>query len=318
MTSPFALAVHGGAGRIADERARDPGRAAYDAAIARALAAGAAVLGGGGAALEAVLAAVVVLEDDELFNAGRGAALCADGSVELSASVMDGATARVGGAVGLRRTRNPVLAAAALLDHSHCLLFGERADAFAERAGLETASEAWFRTLRRDRQWQALRDRSRLHLDHNVEAPIGEDAHGTVGAVARDREGRLAAATSTGGMLNQLPGRVGDSPVAGAGTWAGPACAVSATGTGDAFFRVAFARRVADLVELAGLSAGAAAERALGEVRALGGEGGCVLVDASGRVSAAQESPHLVRGWLVEGEPPSAAIGPDDARTVAL
>jgi beta-aspartyl-peptidase (threonine type) len=307
----FSLAVHGGAGRLSPGRTREPGRAPYDEAIARALRAGIEVLQSGGSAVRAVTAAVVVMEDDEMFNAGRGAALCADGSVELSAAVMNGRNLAVGALVGVGRTKNPVLGAQALMKHSHCLLFGAQGDDFSEQQGLELVPRDYFFTRSRRRQWQLLSDRTRIHLDHS-----GEDAHGTVGAVARDRRGALAAATSTGGMLNQLPGRVGDSPVAGAGTFANSVCAISATGTGDAFFRVSFARRVADLIELARLSGGDAAERALGEVKAVRGQGGCILVDAEGRVSCNFNSPQMVRGWVTEGGPIRVAILRDDERTL--
>jgi beta-aspartyl-peptidase (threonine type) len=308
----FSIAVHGGAGSVPAARRRQPGRRRYDEAIARALEAGAAAMRSGGSAVRAVCAAVAVLEDDELFNAGRGAALCRDGSVELSAAVRNGRTLAVGAVVGVCRTRNPVRAAQALMDHAHCLLFGESGDAFAEARGLAMAEPGYFLTSKRRRQWEHLADRSKLQLDHAGEE--SHDAHGTVGAVARDRRGRLAAATSTGGMVNQLPGRVGDSPVAGAGTWANAHCAVSATGTGDAFFRVAFARRVADLIELAGLAPLAAAKRALAEVRAVKGRGGCILIDAGGRIATAMNSPQMVRGSLVEGQPMRLGIGPlDDA-----
>jgi beta-aspartyl-peptidase (threonine type) len=259
-----------------------------------------------------VTAAVVSLEDDERFNAGRGAALCVDGSVELSASVMNGSNLAVGAMVGLKRTKNPVLAAQSLMRHSHCLLFGARGDAFAEQRGLEMVEPEYFRTRERLAQWKRFKDRSQMHLDHAEES----DAHGTVGAVALDRRGRLAAATSTGGLVNQLPGRVGDSPVAGAGTWANHVCAVSATGTGDAFFRVGFARRVAALIELADLAPLEAVDRALGEVRSVRGEGGCVLIDASCRVTCSFNSPHMAHGWLVEDQPPRVGILPGEAIVV--
>lgn len=306
----FSIAVHGGAGRLPKRATLAPRRRRYDEATARALEAGAAILRRGGSAVRAVCAAVAVLEDDELFNAGRGAALCRDGSVELSAAVMNGRNLAVGAVVGVSRTRNPVLAAQAVMGHAHCLLFGASGDAFAEARGLAMADVPYFLTKKRRRQWEQLADRSQLHLDHSGEE--SEDAHGTVGAVARDRRGYLAAATSTGGMVNQLPGRVGDSPVAGAGTWANGHCAISATGTGDAFFRVAFARRVADLIELAGLAPRRAVEQALDEVAAVKGQGGCILIDRNGAVTTAMNSPQMVRGSLVEGGSLCVGVGPED------
>jgi beta-aspartyl-peptidase (threonine type) len=271
------IVVHGGAGERESAHAHE--RAA---GLGRAVEAARAVLRRDGSAVEAVVEAVAVLEDDPRFNAGVGAVFCADGSIELSASVMDGATQRVGAMVGLRRTRHPVRAAAALLDHRHGLLFGAQADAYAAASGLETASPDAFWTPTRRLQWTKL-----------APGETGRVVGGrpeTVGAVARDRFGRLAAATSTGGVLGQLAGRVGDTPVVGAGTWADARCAVSATGDGDIFLRAAFARRLGDLVELAGLDLETGARRALEEVRRLGGLGGCIAVDTTGRVVALHTS----------------------------
>jgi beta-aspartyl-peptidase (threonine type) len=312
LTAPWALAVHGGAGRIGRSKLRDPGRQAYDRAIARALAAGGAVLRRGGSAVRAVTEAVVVLEDEPLFNAGRGAALCVDGSVELSAAVMSGRSRAVGAMVGLKRTRNPVRAARAIMGHSHCLLFGSHGDVYAEERGLEQVPMDYFLVPPRRRQWERARNRSLLHLDHS------DEAHGTVGAVARDRKGHLAAATSTGGLVNQLPGRVGDSPVAGAGTWADARSAISATGTGDAFFRVAFARRVADLVELTNVPLEQAARQALEDVRVVKGQGGCILVGPKGGPDFAFNSPQMVRGAWTHGSPMLCAISVDDTREVSV
>ena len=202
MKRAFSIAVHGGAGRLGRRATQGRDRPRYDEAVRRSLEAGSEVLRRGGSAFRAVAAAVVVLEDDELFNAGRGAALCADGSVELSASIMNGANLAVGAMVGLKRARNPVLAASQLVGHAHCLLFGESGDRYAEEAGLEMCAPEYFQTGKRLRQWRKFTDRTQLHLDHAEDDR--EEAHGTVGAVAMDRRGRFAAATSTGGMVNQL------------------------------------------------------------------------------------------------------------------
>jgi beta-aspartyl-peptidase (threonine type) len=310
VSVPWALAVHGGAGLLGKSKLRDPVRQTYDLAVARALVAGGAVLRRGGSAVRAVTEAVAVLEDEPLFNAGRGAALCVDGSVELSAAVMSGRSRAVGAMVGLKRTRNPVRAARAIMGHAHCLLFGSHGDDYAKERGLEQVSSDYFRVPHRERQWERAKNRAVLHLDHS------EDAHGTVGAVARDRKGHLAAATSTGGLVNQLPGRVGDSPVAGAGTWADARCAISATGTGDAFFRVAFARRVADLVELTGASLDDAAIRALDDVSAIKGQGGCILVGPTDRPTFQFNSPQMVRGTWTQVGPMTAALAHEDEREV--
>lgn len=304
------IAVHGGAGRLPRRQREYPGRRAVELGVAEAVRVGQAVLARGGAAVRAVAAAVAVLEDNELFNAGRGAALCKDGTVELSASIMNGRTRAAGAMVGLKRTRNPVLAAVELMDHAHCLLFGSQGDAYAARAGLEQVSPDYFRTKYRERQLERQKKRGEVTaLDHD-----DESAHGTVGAVALDRRGNLAAATSTGGLVNQLAGRVGDTPVIGAGTWADNAvCAISATGKGDAFARVAFARRVADLMELTGADAPSAVASALDEVRQVKGEGGCLLLTSTGQLSMPFTTPQMIRGWATDRNSPSVALFGDEA-----
>lgn len=306
------IAVHGGAGQLPRRRREYPGRRAIEEGIADAICAGQQVLCRGGSAVRAVAAAVRVLEDNELFNAGRGAALCTDGTVELSASIMNGRTRAAGAMVGLKRTRNPILAASELMDHAHCLLFGKQGDTYAEAAGLEQVSPEYFRTKYRERQLDRQKKRGRVALDHDDESP-----HGTVGAVALDRRGNLAAATSTGGLVNQLAGRVGDTPVIGAGTWAdNRVCAVSATGKGDAFARVAFARRVADLIELTGADPKDAADSALLEVNAVKGDGGCLVLAPSGQLSMPFTTPHMVRGWATNRNSPTVGLFPDDAVVV--
>jgi beta-aspartyl-peptidase (threonine type) len=302
------LAVHGGAGDLASHRLRHPGRQPYEQALARALRAGQSILIRGGNAVRAVTAAVTVLEDDELFNAGRGAALCADGSAELCASVMSGRTLRVGAMVGLKRVKNPVLGAALLMRHAHGLLYGGHGDDYAAQAGLEMVSPDYFVTRMRVLQWRKLRGSRRIALDHSDGM-----SQGTVGAVARDRRGYLAAATSTGGLVNQLPGRVGDTPVIGAGTWADRNCAISATGKGDAFARIAFARRVADMIELLGLPPEQASGRVLAEVAQVKGRGGCIAVDATGRLSTPFNTKQMLRGWVVGRGNPVVAILPGES-----
>lgn len=313
MSTGIVLAVHGGAARLSKIRVRYPARRRDEQAIAASLRAGQRILLRGGSATRAVAAAVCVLEDHELYNAGRGAALCRDGSIELSASIMTGESLRVGAMVGLKRTRNPVLAAQSLLPHKHCMLFGEAGDDFAERAGLEMKSPDYFITAARRRQWS-----QRVRGEASTKDPLLDDGtHGTVGAVAMDRRGRLAAATSTGGLVNQLPGRVGDSPVVGAGTWANHVCAISATGKGDPFARMVFARRVNDLIELCGLSPDEAARRELAEVARLKGAGGCIVLTAEGTLAAPFTAEHMVRGWVRGDGDPRFAMGADDEVVIA-
>jgi len=303
------LAVHGGAGRLAKRHTAGPTRKRYERGVAEALRAGQQILLKGGTAVRAVAEAVRVLEDNELFNAGKGSALCDDGSVELSASIMNGRNLAVGAMVGLTRIRNPVLAARELMEHSHGLLFGETANQYAESKGLETADPSYFFTSRRFKQWKKLQGTDITALDHSET----DEPQGTVGAVARDRRGSLAAATSTGGLVNQLAGRVGDSPVIGAGTWAdNQTCAVSATGKGDAFARIAFARRVSDLIELAKLSPEEAGTLALTEIERVRGQGGCIIVDKSGQIAFPFNSAQMIRGWVKGNGPCHAAIELDD------
>ena len=305
------IAVHGGAGRLPARQLEGDGLARIRNGISEALMTGRHALQTGQSSVDAVCQAVVALEDNPLFNAGHGAALCADGSVELSASVMDGSTRYAGAMVGMRTTCNPVLGAASLLSHKHGLLFGRHGDDFAREAGLKQVAPEEFVTEYRSAQLQRLREKSEhaLELDHSEES-----RHGTVGAVAIDAEGNLAAATSTGGLLNQMAGRVGDTPVVGAGTWADNGiCAVSATGTGDAFARVAFARRVADLIELSQLSLMEAAEHALAEVTEAGGKGGCILIGADGEVGFPFNTPQMVRGVATGSDPMLIGVGRDPA-----
>jgi L-asparaginase / beta-aspartyl-peptidase len=282
--SDVAIVVHGGAGRWPE--------ASHERAVAgvgRAVEAGHAVLAGGGDALAAVQAAVIVLEDDPVFNAGRGAALDESGGVVLDASVMRGSDRAAGAVAALRGIRNPVLAARAVLDEGrHVMLVGGPAGEFARAAGLATAPEDWFRTPERARALAA-RDGSR---------------GGTVGAVARDARGGVAAATSTGGTNGKHPGRVGDSPLIAAGTWADDAtAAVSCTGDGEAIIRSAVAHEVDALMRHAGLPLAEACERALARLTRYDATGGLIAVGAAGEVAAPFTTPAMPHGWRVGDGP---------------
>jgi isoaspartyl peptidase/L-asparaginase-like protein (Ntn-hydrolase superfamily) len=294
--------VHGGAGSAPAAEEDLAARHEVAAALADALVAGHRELAGGGSALDAVVAAVRVLEDCPWLNAGRGSVLCASGEVEMDAAVMDGASRRAGGVAGLRSVLNPVLAARAVMERSpHVLLAGGGAERFAREQGLACAAPESFVTELRRRQLARWRERS-----GGAAPPSGS---GTVGAVARDAQGHLAAATSTGGITGKLAGRVSDSALIGAGNFADDAtCAVSATGTGDAFIRAGFAHQVDALMRHAGLPLAEACERALAGVRSLGGYGGCIAIDAAGRVALPFDTPAMSRGL----------IGPDGRPRVAL
>jgi isoaspartyl peptidase/L-asparaginase-like protein (Ntn-hydrolase superfamily) len=288
------IAVHGGAGALSP-RPRDPElRTRVLAALDAALRAGGEVLALGGSALDSVVAAVRILEDGLDLNAGRGAALTVDGTAELDAAVADGAGRRTGAVAAVRRVRNPVDAARLVLDMPAVLIAGQAADELAETAGLAMVDPSYFVT-------PARADALRRQLS---------EPKGTVGAVALDAGGHLAAATSTGGMTGQAAGRVGDTPIFGAGTWADDAtCAVSATGDGEAFIRAAFAH-VVHLRVASGLDLATACDEALGEVTAMGGSGGCIAVDRLGTVALPFTTAAMYRGSLVigEGNEPELAV----------
>ena len=276
------LVIHGGAGVMRGlTKARQQ---LYLAGLERALEAGYAILAKDGASLDAVTAAVVALEDDPLFNAGRGAVYNADGKHELDASIMDGSTLRAGAVAAVRRIRNPVLAARAVMEKSaHVLLAGDGAARFARKQGILLTTAKYFHT---EERLQALQRGLKRH-------------HGTVGAVALDRRGHLAAATSTGGYTGKLPGRVGDSPVIGAGTYADDStCAVSGTGWGEAFIRVALAHEVSARMRLRGEPLQKAARAALARVARLGGDGGLIAVDRRGHVAMPFNSEGMFRASM--------------------
>jgi beta-aspartyl-peptidase (threonine type) len=304
-----ALAIHGGAGRILRERLSRAHDAELRGAVAALLREGLARLARGEPALDVVQQVVTALEDDPNFNAGRGSALTSDGAVEMDAALMGGARRIVGAVACVQRVRNPIALARRVLDEGrHVLLAGEGAERFAREAGLALADPAALITPERRAELASAQASGRLSLDRDEPGALG-----TVGAVARDAEGHLAAATSTGGMTNQRPGRIGDSPIPGAGTWADDTtCAVSATGHGEAFVRAAFAHEVDAAIRLAGLSLAAACEHALARIAALGGTGGCVAVGREGAALARFNTPGMVRGWACSGASPVVALYGDE------
>jgi len=289
MATGWQLVIHGGAGAMRPkhgdpdhhEKAREGLRAALDA--------GAAILSGGGSALDAVEASVRALEDDPCFNAGRGSVLTSEGVVELDAAIMDGRDRRAGAVAGLTTTRAPISLARRLMEQGpHVFLSGTGADQFARESGLEQVDNGWFVTAERRRQ-----------LDELL-AGGGFDAdvkYGTVGAVACDSSGHVAAATSTGGLTAKRWGRIGDSPLIGAGTYADDgSAAVSATGSGEYFIRAVAAHQLADRVRLAGESLQAALDGVLADIRELGGTGGLIAVGPAGEVAWGFTTPAMYRG----------------------
>ncbi|HEX5961438.1 MAG TPA: isoaspartyl peptidase/L-asparaginase [Rhodanobacteraceae bacterium] len=302
--SPVLL-VHGGAGVIRRDMDAASERAVRDA-LAEALRRGHARLVDAGSALDAVTAAVTTLEDAPYFNAGHGAVFTHDGTNELDAAVMDGATLRAGAIAGVRHVRNPVLLARAVMEHSpHVMLAGEGAEMFAREHGVALVDPEYFRTGMRWRQLQAAL--------HQVASGEAVDHFGTVGAVALDAQGRLAAATSTGGMTDKRWGRVGDSPVIGAGTYANAACAMSGTGWGEFYLRTAAAHAVCMRVAAMGQSVQEAAEQVVNvEIPRLGGSGGAIVLGADGAFALPFNTDGMFRGRIGGDAEPCVAIWPDE------
>jgi L-asparaginase / beta-aspartyl-peptidase len=288
----YAIAIHGGAGSLPRALLTDVKEKAYRAGLEAALDAGYAVLEQGGSSLDAVSTAVRILEDDPLFNAGHGAALTRDGAAELDAAIMDGQGQRAGAVASVRHVKNPIELARRVMEKSrHVLLVGPGAEEFALEEGLALVPNEYFRT--RERRQQLAAAQMGQKTSELIASP-----QGTVGAVALDGQGNLAAATSTGGMTNKRQGRVGDSPIIGAGTYAkNGVCAVSATGHGESFIRAVAAYHICSAVEYRGLTLEQAAREMLHDVlRGLGGSGGIIAVGADGRVVMQCGTESMFRG----------------------
>ncbi len=309
--APWSLVIHGGAGVMARDHMTPAQEAGYRAALAHALDAGGAVLARGGSAVDAVEATVRVLEDDPHFNAGKGAVFTAEGRNELDAAIMDGVTRKAGSIAGVTRTKNPVSLARAVMDHSpHVMLARDGADIFSIEQGLEQVDPAYFRTEERWRQLQEMKaaaNKGAALFDRNLK-------YGTVGAVARDQAGHLAAATSTGGLTGKRWGRIGDSPIIGAGTYADDrACAVSATGSGEYFIREGVAHEICARVRLLGESIQKAADVVVqGELKAMGGDGGVIVVGPDGTMGWSFNTPGMYRGRVGSGGKAVVAIFGDE------
>ena len=294
--------IHGGAGAIARSQTRPDTDAGLRLALNRALDAGSAILSSGGVSLDAVEAAVRVLEDDPHFNSGRGSALTYEGNTELDAAIMDGSDLRAGSVAGVTATKNPVMLARAVMEESaHVLLGREGADAFSREHGLEQADADWFAVPERRRQLdELLANGGKFDVDMK---------YGTVGAVALDQRGHIAAATSTGGVTGKRWGRIGDSPLIGAGTYADDrGAAVSCTGAGEFFIRESVAFQINARVRFLGESLQDAADEVMAEVKALGGTGGVIVTDTNGSAAWSFTTASLYRG----------RVGSDLDRIVAL
>ncbi len=325
--STWSLAIHGGAGVIERASLTPEQDAAYRAALARALEAGGAILRDGGSALDAVQTAVELMEDDPLFNAGRGAVFTAAGRNELDAAIMDGSDLTAGAVAGLTTTRHPIAAARAVMERSrHVMLIGSGAEAFAAAEGMEQVEPAFFFT---ERRWQGLvRELERRGLPiparpegapdagpmaEAAQPPLDERKFGTVGAVALDSHGNLAAGTSTGGMTAKQWGRVGDVPVIGAGTYASnrDGCAVSATGDGEYYIRATVARDICARIA-SGASGQDAGQAEVDDARSLGGFGGVIVMDRRGRPAFAMTTSGMYRGAISSDAAIRVAIYADE------
>lgn len=297
----IVLVVHGGAGTIDPASMTPEKERAYREGLEAGLRAGHAILKRGGRSLEAVEAAVLVLEDNPLFNAGRGAVFTRDATHELDASIMDGKTLQAGAVAGLTRVRHPIAAARAVMEKSpHVMMAGAGAEAFARENKLELVEPSFFNTPERREALRRVQEKVEQGAGGGKKEMVSdEDRHGTVGAVALDAEGNLAAATSTGGMTNKRPGRIGDSPVLGSGTYASnESCAVSATGDGEYFIRAVAAYDVAARMQYAGTPLAEAARAVIEEVGRLGGTGGLIALDAKGNIAMPFNTNGMYRGSI--------------------
>jgi L-asparaginase / beta-aspartyl-peptidase len=320
----WSIVVHGGAGVIERASLTPELGAQYRAAMENATRAGGAVLERGGSALDAVETTIQILEDDPLFNAGRGAVFTAEGRNELDASIMDGRTRAAGSVAGVTRIRHPIALARRVMEQSpHVMMVGAGAEAFARSQGLEEVEPAFFFT---EHRWRQLEERLRERglpvpvRPSGVPGPqaanaLGGDDHrfGTVGVVARDTRGDIAAGTSTGGTTAKRWGRVGDAPIIGAGTYAqNGVCGVSATGTGEYFIRIGVARDICARMEFDGATAQEAADAVIAEVGAIEGDGGVIVMDGRGRIAYAMNTPGMYRARLEAGGEPVVSIFADE------
>ena len=307
----ITIVIHGGAGTITRANMTPEKEKAYKEKLNEALKTGYAILEKGGSSLDAVEATVRVMEDSPLFNAGKGAVFTNEGRNELDAAIMDGKTLNAGAIASVTTIRNPISAARAVMEQSeHVMMIGNGAENFAKERGLELVDPSYFHTETRFNQLQQIKDKEETQLDHNGGTGSNENIFiegkkfGTVGAVALDAYGNLAAATSTGGMTNKRYGRVGDVPIIGAGTYAdNNTCAVSATGHGEYFIRSVVAHDIASLMDYKGMPLKKAADEVvMKKLVERGGEGGVIAVDKNGNVAMPFNSAGMYRGYMKKGK----------------
>ncbi|MBG6026084.1 isoaspartyl peptidase/L-asparaginase [Proteus mirabilis] len=314
---PIRLVIHGGAGTITKDTITPEQEKEYKEKLTEALNAGYAVLNSGGTSIEAVQKSINVMEDSPLFNAGKGAVFTHDGRNELDASIMDGKTRKAGAVAGVTTVKNPINAAIAVMEKSpHVMMVSNGADLFAKEQGLTIVDPSYFRTEHRWQQLQKAIEKEQVVLDHDgktaalfIDPMMYDYKYGTVGAVALDQHGNLAAGTSTGGMTNKRYGRVGDSPIIGAGNYAdNETVAVSATGSGEMFIRTLAAFNIAAQVKYKNLPLEEAAQNALDEVKAIDGSGGVIVLDKTGNYTMSFNSEGMYRGTISNDGKPVVAI----------
>ncbi len=315
------IVLHGGAGSWANDSLTAEEEKECRGAMAQALSAGYKILKDGGKSVEAVEAAVIILEDSPLFNAGKGSAFTHEGDNELDASIMDGATLKAGAAAAVKHIKNPISLARLIMEKTcYVLLAGEGAEAFAKENGMAPVPQDYFFT---ERAWKSLqRAREKEAEEKNISAekdntaasaPDDMKKHGTVGCAALDINGNLAAGTSTGGLTDKYSGRIGDSPIIGAGTYAdNNTCAVSATGTGEYFMRLAAARDISAMLEYRNISIQEAADAAVAKVTKLGGDGGVICLDKKGNIAFSFNSGGMARGYINKDGRPVVMIYRDE------
>ncbi|WHL19553.1 isoaspartyl peptidase/L-asparaginase family protein [Stenotrophomonas acidaminiphila] len=305
------LVIHGGAGVERQDLNPEELRAAR-AALEAALRKGHEALAAGKPAMDAVTAAITVLENDPTFNAGRGAVFTHDGKNELDASLMDGATLRAGAVAGVHTIKNPILLARAVMEHSpHVMMIGQGAEMFAAEQKIEQVDPSYFRT---EKRWQQLQRALKEEAAGQAHADLETAKHfGTVGAVALDAQGKLAAGTSTGGMTNKRYGRVGDSPIIGAGTYASDNCAVSGTGWGEFYIRLAAAHEICSRMKYLGETPAQAGDEVIVKrLPAMGGDGGVIVLSADGKAATPFNTEGMYRGWIGADGVPHVAIFADE------
>lgn len=302
----FGIVIHGGAGRIVKENMSPEREAEYSNKLKEVLETGYKILAEGGSALDAVESVIKLMEDSPLFNAGKGAVVTEKGVAELDASIMDGKTLSAGAVAGIKHVKSPITLARLVMEKSpHVMMISDGAEEFAKQNGLEMVENEYFITKERWESYQRALQRE--------EERKKAEKHGTVGAVALDKEGNIAAGTSTGGMMMKKFGRVGDAPIIGAGTYANNnTCGVSATGSGEYFIRIGVARDISALIEYKGMSLNSASEEVIKKVGDLGGNGGVICLDKFGNVAMPFNTEGMYRGYYISGGNPIVKMYRDE------